>query len=55
VAVADAYAAITKDRPYRNRRSRAVAMHEIHSSVGSRFDPSVAGSFLVVFDLVGGT
>jgi putative nucleotidyltransferase with HDIG domain len=40
-AIADAYDAITSDRPYRKGRSHEVAMAEIAAVAGSQFDPQV--------------
>lgn len=40
-AVADAYDAITSDRPYRRGRSHEVAMAEIAAGAGKQFDPKV--------------
>jgi diguanylate cyclase (GGDEF)-like protein len=41
VAVADAYSAMTTDRPYRKALSQAEAMAELRRCAGSQFDPSV--------------
>jgi putative nucleotidyltransferase with HDIG domain len=40
-AVADAYDAITSDRPYRRGRSHEAAMAEIAAGSGTQFDPGV--------------
>lgn len=47
-AVADAFDAITSDRPYRAASSYAEARREIISSSGSHFDPAVVEAFLAV-------
>ncbi len=47
-AVADAFDAITSDRPYRNASSYAEARREIISSSGIHFDPVVVDTFLAV-------
>ena len=47
-AVADAFDAITSDRPYRNARSEAAAVEEIARNRGSQFDPLVTDSLLRV-------
>jgi response regulator RpfG family c-di-GMP phosphodiesterase len=47
-AVADAYDAITSDRPYRAARSYRQAREEIVMNSGSHFDPDVVDAFLKV-------
>lgn len=47
-AVADAFDAITSDRPYRDARSHIVAVEEIIANRGSQFDPQVVASLLRV-------
>ncbi len=46
LAVADAYDAITSERPYRRAISPQVAYSIIHSCKGSQFDPEIADTFL---------
>jgi putative nucleotidyltransferase with HDIG domain len=46
LAVADAFDAITSDRPYRPRRGRAEAFEEIKRCSGSHFDPLVVEAFV---------
>ncbi|MGI8423484.1 MAG: HD-GYP domain-containing protein [Chloroflexota bacterium] len=48
VAVADAYDAMTSDRPYRTRFSVSHATKEIETGMGSQFDPEVARAFLAL-------
>jgi putative nucleotidyltransferase with HDIG domain len=48
LSVADAYDAITSDRPYRKRRTRADALLEIERCAGTQFDPEVVEAFLSV-------
>jgi len=45
-AVAEAYDAITSDKPYRRAGSHASAVNEITDGAGSQFDPRVAEAFL---------
>lgn len=47
-AVADAFDAITSDRPYRAKASYTEARREIVSSSGIHFDPTVVDAFLTV-------
>jgi putative two-component system response regulator len=46
LAVADAYDAMTSDRPYRPAMSQKEAFDEIERCIGIQFDPVVAGAFL---------
>ncbi len=48
LAVADAYDAMTSDRPYRSRRTRSEALAEIERCSGSQFDPRVVAAFVQV-------
>ncbi len=45
VAVADAFDAMTSDRPYRTAISRADALAELHRCAGTQFDPAVVDAF----------
>jgi diguanylate cyclase (GGDEF)-like protein len=47
-AVADAFDAITSERPYRDARSHAVAVEEITANSGTQFDPEVVAALLRV-------
>jgi putative nucleotidyltransferase with HDIG domain len=47
-AVADAFDAITSDRPYREAQSYEFAKHEILRCKGKQFDPSVVEAFLSI-------
>jgi HD-GYP domain-containing protein (c-di-GMP phosphodiesterase class II) len=44
-SVADAYDAMTSDRPYRKAMSHEAAMAEIAANSGTQFDPAIAASF----------
>ncbi|MFC1658352.1 HD-GYP domain-containing protein [Candidatus Omnitrophota bacterium] len=46
ISVADAYDAMTSDRPYRNAKSRQEAISEIKQESGKQFHPSVVSAFL---------
>jgi putative nucleotidyltransferase with HDIG domain len=46
LAVADAYDAMTSDRPYRTALTREAAVAEVDRCAGSQFDPLVAEAFL---------
>jgi len=46
VAVADAFDAMTSDRPYRPAMSIAEAVEEIARCAGTQFDPVIVGAFL---------
>ncbi len=46
--MADAFDAITSDRPYRDARSHAVAVEEIMANRGTQFDPEVVAALLRV-------
>ncbi|CAO3405598.1 DUF3369 domain-containing protein [Azospirillum largimobile] len=48
VAVADAFDAMTRDRPYRKALSREESVAEIRRLAGLRFDPAVVDAFLAV-------
>jgi diguanylate cyclase (GGDEF)-like protein len=45
VAVVDAYAAMTTDRPYRKALDRLVALSELEQKAGKQFDPEVVQAF----------
>lgn len=45
IAVADAYDAMTTDRPYRTGKPPWQAIEEIEKSSGTQFDPEVVGAF----------
>ena len=45
ISVADAFAAMTSDRPYRKKWSFAQALKEIEKNAGKQFDPQVVRAF----------
>lgn len=49
-AVADAYDAITSNRPYRAARSHLEALAELRGGAGSQFDSQVVEAFLAIAD-----
>jgi len=48
LGVADAFAALTLDRPYRRSVSESEALREIRRAAGSQFDPAVVEAFCEV-------
>jgi len=48
VALADAFDAMTSDRPYRKGMPPAIAFAEIEKQVGRQFDPTFAAAFLAI-------
>jgi len=46
LAVADAYVAVTSDRPHRKAKSPADALEEIRAHSGSQFDPEVVDALI---------
>lgn len=46
LAIADAYDAMTSDRPYRKAMSHEAAMEEIRRCAGTQFDPSLVKVFM---------
>jgi putative nucleotidyltransferase with HDIG domain len=48
LAVADAFDALTSDRPYRPAMSREEALDEIKRCMSTQFDPVVANTFLTI-------
>ncbi len=48
VTVADAFDAMTSDRPYRSKRPCAAALEEIGRGAGTQFDPTAADAFLTI-------
>src|SRR3954471_10401965 len=49
LAIADAFDAMTSDRPYRSALSRDEALAEVERCAGTQFDPKIARVFLEVF------
>jgi putative nucleotidyltransferase with HDIG domain len=50
LAIADAFDAMTSDRPYRPALTREEALAEVERCSGTQFDPQIARVFLEVFD-----
>jgi HD-GYP domain-containing protein (c-di-GMP phosphodiesterase class II) len=48
VAVADAFDAMTSDRPYRKGMTPEAAFAEVEKMRGKQFDPKVADAFLTI-------
>jgi putative two-component system response regulator len=46
IAIADAFVAMTSDRPYRRRRSREEAIHTLGQGAGKQWDPVLVDQFL---------
>ena len=46
LAVADAFSAMTTDRPYRAGMDWSIALQNIQSGMGTQFDPEMAAAFL---------
>jgi HD-GYP domain-containing protein (c-di-GMP phosphodiesterase class II) len=46
LAVADAFSAMTTDRPYRKGLNLDKALAEIRANIGTQFDPEMADAFL---------
>ena len=52
VALADAFDAMTSDRPYRKGMPAAAAFAEIERTAGTQFDPAFAAGFLEIKDAI---
>lgn len=52
LAIADAYDAMTSDRPYRKALSHAEAVAELDRCAGTQFDPVLVKKFLEILDIV---
>jgi polar amino acid transport system substrate-binding protein len=49
LALADAYSAMTDDRPYQPACSLQEAIHEVQRCSGAQFDPRVVEAFVAVY------
>jgi HD-GYP domain-containing protein (c-di-GMP phosphodiesterase class II) len=49
LAIADAFDAMTSDRPYRSALTHEEALAEVERCAGTQFDPRIAQVFLEVF------
>jgi HD-GYP domain-containing protein (c-di-GMP phosphodiesterase class II) len=52
ISVADAFDAMTTDRPYRKAMSKEDALAEIDAGLGSQFDPDIGKAFIVMMRAV---
>jgi len=52
IMLADAYDAMTSERPYKKAMSKAQAIAEIKNNSGSQFDPAVVEKFLQIVDRI---
>jgi diguanylate cyclase (GGDEF)-like protein/PAS domain S-box-containing protein len=50
LAIADAYDAMTSDRPYRKAESHEKAVNELRRCAGTQFDPELVSMFIEVID-----
>jgi HD-GYP domain-containing protein (c-di-GMP phosphodiesterase class II) len=50
VAVADAYQAMTAERPYRSAMSQKSALKELRANAGTQFNPVVVEAFIAIVD-----
>jgi len=50
LAIADAFDAMTSDRPYRKALSLDMAVAELHDNAGSQFDPEIVTVFSQVIE-----
>jgi HD-GYP domain-containing protein (c-di-GMP phosphodiesterase class II) len=55
MAVADAFDAMTSDRPYRKALSEQAALDELRRNAGTHFDPRVVAAFEEIFPAVSRT
>jgi putative two-component system response regulator len=53
VAVADAFDAMTHERPYQPAREPALVVRELHAGAGAQFDPAIVNAFQNVLDVTG--
>ncbi len=53
VAIADAFEAMTADRPYREAMDWSVAMERLEQASGTQFDPNLVPSFRVACERIG--
>jgi len=53
LAIADAYDAMTSDRPYRQSISHAEAVEEIKNCSGTQFDPALVAEFVLLYESSG--
>ncbi|HED23906.1 MAG TPA: HD-GYP domain-containing protein, partial [Firmicutes bacterium] len=52
LAVADAFDAMTSDRPYRKSLSSEIALQELQDCAGTQFDPKIVNAFINIYPQV---
>jgi HD-GYP domain-containing protein (c-di-GMP phosphodiesterase class II) len=50
ISVADAFDAMTTNRPYRNKKTVEEAMRELKKCSGTQFDPLIVSAFILAYE-----
>ena len=50
IAVADAFDAMTTNRPYRKKKTVEEAIQELKAKSGTQFDPIIVSAFLLAYE-----
>ena len=50
IAVADAFDAMTTNRPYRKKKDFEIAIQELKRNSGTQFDPIIVSAFLLAYE-----